>query len=680
MTVSSEQSSVTYTGNGVTTLFAIPYYFLEKTHILVTLTDAAGVVIPKVLNIDYTVAGAGNEAGGSLTFLVAPPNLSNLIVARNVPVTQLTEYRPNDDFPAESHERALDKLTMLVQQAFAGLTSAYAQLSKTIRTPEAIPVLPDAASRANKLLTFDASGNPVAAAAASGSVSELALDLANATDANKGAALVGFLPAGPGAVGRTVLSSLRDRISVKDFGAIGDGVADDTVAIQKALDYYKDLVQTGSASYSGGGTVYFPKGIYLISSRLKLWSLITIAGAGPFSSIIKVVSSWTDGEYIVSASPTLDGSGVIRPASGMRDIGFNHFNTGARGFVGHALNDNCVFSNIRSFNFRKNVFTVGRGSGGGTVSQGWTVRDWQAITQYDIEEDVFVTEEANEGMFITSKVIGLSIGSSSSVGFHIGKGFISEGVHVFGSSVAHLFNGTGVRFNHVRDCTAQKNTFENVLRDVHIGHDSDFNLCSKVEARGNRHYPTVGAPAGQRDIYMDRCISTVAETRENGVIEVTAGANNSQVILPTNRTTGTTLPPTVTLLSTTTVVSETHKNGVAFHHKNGSLSMDSAATSQFDIILPGGGFVRGDANFVTLVGAAGKSARLLSSTGSVIVNGTGDVTVTSASGRPVSLQENGVNKILLDGSGRIRVFGLTTAIPGVADALYKDVSGFVKIT
>ena len=172
MTVSSEQRSVTYTGNGVTTLFAIPYYFLEKTHILVTLTDSAGVVIPKVLNIDYTVAGAGNEAGGSLTFLVAPPNLSNLIIARNVPATQLTEYRPNDDFPAESHERALDKLTMIAQQVSAGLGSVNTQLGKTVRTPEDIPILPPAGIRAGKLLAFNGSGNPVVAAVAGGPVTD----------------------------------------------------------------------------------------------------------------------------------------------------------------------------------------------------------------------------------------------------------------------------------------------------------------------------------------------------------------------------------------------------------------------------------------------------------------------------------------------------------------------------
>lgn len=116
MTVSSEQSSVTYVGNGVTVLFAIPYYFLEKTHITVSLVSSTGAVIPKVLDVDYTVSGAGNQAGGSLTFTVAPPNLSTLVILREVPVTQLTDYQPNDDFPAESHERALDKLTMIAQQ------------------------------------------------------------------------------------------------------------------------------------------------------------------------------------------------------------------------------------------------------------------------------------------------------------------------------------------------------------------------------------------------------------------------------------------------------------------------------------------------------------------------------------------------------------------------------------
>ncbi len=67
-------------------------------------------------------------------------------------------------------------------------------------------------------------------------------------------AQVSFLQAGTGAVSRSVQSRLRETVSVKDFGAIGDDVADDTVAIQNAIN-------TGRA-------VFFPSGVYRITAPL----------------------------------------------------------------------------------------------------------------------------------------------------------------------------------------------------------------------------------------------------------------------------------------------------------------------------------------------------------------------------------------------------------------------------
>jgi len=69
---------------------------------------------------------------------------------------------------------------------------------------------------------------------------------------------VQFTQAGTGAVQRTVESKLQDVVSVKDFGAVGNGVADDTVAIQACID---------SVSAAGGGTVYIPAGTYKLSSQ-----------------------------------------------------------------------------------------------------------------------------------------------------------------------------------------------------------------------------------------------------------------------------------------------------------------------------------------------------------------------------------------------------------------------------
>lgn len=64
---------------------------------------------------------------------------------------------------------------------------------------------------------------------------------------------VNYLPAGTGAVATTVQSKLRESVSVKDFGAIGDGVADDTAEIQLAVAY----------GLANNVAVYWPKGTYL---------------------------------------------------------------------------------------------------------------------------------------------------------------------------------------------------------------------------------------------------------------------------------------------------------------------------------------------------------------------------------------------------------------------------------
>jgi hypothetical protein len=84
--------------------------------------------------------------------------------------------------------------------------------------------------------------------------------------ASGGSALVGFLQAGTGAVARTVQSKLRDTVSVKDFGAVGDGVADDTAAIQAAMN---------SAAYV---QVLVPPGTYRVTSTLSVTTQLTLTG------------------------------------------------------------------------------------------------------------------------------------------------------------------------------------------------------------------------------------------------------------------------------------------------------------------------------------------------------------------------------------------------------------------
>ena len=114
MAVQNELARVDYVGSGVATL-AVPFYFLDDTHLKVTRTQAYVETI-LVLNSDYTVTGAGNPTGGSIICTVAPTASQTVAILRNVPQEQQTEYVEGDPFPAASHERALDYLTMLSQQ------------------------------------------------------------------------------------------------------------------------------------------------------------------------------------------------------------------------------------------------------------------------------------------------------------------------------------------------------------------------------------------------------------------------------------------------------------------------------------------------------------------------------------------------------------------------------------
>ena len=91
--------------------------------------------------------------------------------------------------------------------------------------------------------------------------------LANTSNVALGDALIGFKQSNSsgvlgGAVGRTVHQKLQESVSVKDFGAVGDGVTDDSAAIQAAVNSFNGL---GSS-----GEIFFPKGNYKINTKITV--------------------------------------------------------------------------------------------------------------------------------------------------------------------------------------------------------------------------------------------------------------------------------------------------------------------------------------------------------------------------------------------------------------------------
>lgn len=137
-----------------------------------------------------------------------------------------------------------------------------------------------------------ASGNPLKIVRGSEINTEFN-NIALAINGNTTSDQLTYTPAGTGAVPTTVQTKLRESVSVKDFGAVGDGVTDDTAAIQLAID-------------SGAKCVLFVAGTYKVTAQLTLVTGQTLRGQGAYVTTIIAAAS-TNFEYLAYNS---GGSGI----------------------------------------------------------------------------------------------------------------------------------------------------------------------------------------------------------------------------------------------------------------------------------------------------------------------------------------------------------------------------------
>ena len=163
MTVSSEVFKVTYSGDGSTTSFSTSFTFSANDEISVTLvTNATGTETVWVLGTQFTLTGAGTGSAGTLTVDTSPvdytPASGTTLVIQLAPALTQTTALPRGGTvsPKDTLEPMHDKR---VRQLLS--------LKETLDRAIVIPVgetsggtIPIATLRANKLMSFDAAGDP----------------------------------------------------------------------------------------------------------------------------------------------------------------------------------------------------------------------------------------------------------------------------------------------------------------------------------------------------------------------------------------------------------------------------------------------------------------------------------------------------------------------------------------
>ena len=157
MTISTTIIKNSYSGNGSQTVFPYNFKVLAQGDIEVIIRAADGSETVKTIQTDYTVSGVGSDNGGNVTCVSFVPTATETVVLRRgTAQTQSLDLVENDPFTADSVEGAFDRAIAIAQELQEGLDRSI-KISRT-NAMASTEFTVDAASRANKVLAFDAAG------------------------------------------------------------------------------------------------------------------------------------------------------------------------------------------------------------------------------------------------------------------------------------------------------------------------------------------------------------------------------------------------------------------------------------------------------------------------------------------------------------------------------------------
>ena len=174
------------------------------------------------------------------------------------------------------------------------------------------------------------------------------------TATGKGSKLVAFIQRITGAVARWVEDKLGERISVKDFGAVGDGVTDDTAALASfatAIAGKRGFINAGT--YLTTSTLVFPSNCTVIGDGPGVATILQGASFPTTSPVIQLGTSncqirdiTVDGNY--PSNTSYAAASIYSPPSAsnnsIRNVIFTRWNFIALSFQSNELIDGCTFT------------------------------------------------------------------------------------------------------------------------------------------------------------------------------------------------------------------------------------------------------------------------------------------------------------------------------------------------